>query len=99
MLFSWRANVAANTSGPGTSFAFNATNVLKQTRGRWLGLFADYNARIELVYCEPLFDRILRQNRGRSHPVPEQVIRNLAGKCEPPTWLEGHNLILTRGDH
>ena len=77
-----------------TSFAFNATNILKQTRGRWIDLFADYNARIELVYVEPPFDRLLQQNRSRDNPVPEQVIRKLAAKCEPPTWLEGHGLTL-----
>ena len=76
------------------SFAFNATNILKLTRGRWIDLFADYNARIELVYVEPPFDRLLQQNKSRANPVPEQVIRKLAAKCEPPTWLEGHGLIL-----
>lgn len=77
-----------------TSFAFNATNILKQTRGRWIDLFADYNARIELVYVEPPFARLLQQNKRRDNPVPEQVIRKLAAKCEPPTWLEGHGLTL-----
>lgn len=78
-----------------TSFAFNATNILKQTRGRWIDLFADYNARIELVYVEPPFDRLLQQNKSRANPVPEQVVRKLAAKCEPPTWLEGHGLNVT----
>lgn len=82
----------------GTSFAFNATNILKQTRGRWIDLFADYNARIELVYLEPPFDRLLRQNKDRSHSVPEQVITRLAAKSEPPTWAEGHRLIMSDGD-
>ena len=49
----------------GTSFAFNATNLLKQTRQRWIDLFADYNARIELAYVEPPFDRLLQQNKRR----------------------------------
>jgi predicted kinase len=82
----------------GTSFAFNATNILKQTRQRWIDLFADYNARIELVYIEPPFDRLLRQNKGRKNPVPEQVVRKLAAKCEPPTWAEGHSLLLIEGE-
>lgn len=82
----------------GTSFAFNATNLLRQTRQRWIGLFADYQARVELVYLEPVFKRLLQQNQQRRHPVPEQVIRKLATKCEPPTWTEGHNLILSDGD-
>jgi predicted kinase len=33
----------------GRSFAFNATNLLRQTRRRWIDLFADYEARIEVV--------------------------------------------------
>ncbi len=77
-----------------TSFTFNATNILKQTRGRWIDLFADYNARIEIIYVEPTFDKLLKQNKGRSNPVPEQVIRRLAAKCEPPTWTEGHSLSM-----
>ena len=82
----------------GTSFAFNATNIVRQTRQRWIDLFADYRARIELVYVEPPFDRLLEQNRNRRRAVPETVIVNLAGKTEPPTWLEAHGLILTDGD-
>jgi predicted kinase len=76
------------------SFAFNATNTMRQTRGRWLELFADYRARIEIVYIEPAFASIIKQNTKRQNPVPESVIYKLADKCEPPTWLECHQLIL-----
>ena len=79
----------------GTSFAFNATNTMRQTRGRWLELFADYNARIEVVYLEPPFENLLRQNKARSKPVPETVIHKLAERCEPPTWLECHRLTIS----
>ena len=71
----------------GESFAFNATNLLRQTRGNWINLFADYSARIELVYVEPPLTTILRQNKNRSRQVPEKVIRELAAKVEPPTCL------------
>jgi len=81
----------------GTSFAFNATNTMRQTRGRWLDLFADYRARIEIVYLEPPLENLLRQNRSRSTFVPEEAIRKLAGKCEPPTWVECHELVLNDG--
>jgi len=81
----------------GRSFAFNATNIVRQTRKRWIDLFADYGARVDLVYVEPPFATLLRQNKQRDRPVPEPVIRDLAEKCEPPTWAEGHRLILTEG--
>ncbi len=78
-----------------TNFAFNATNLVRQTRQRWIDLFADYGARIEVVYVEPPFDLVLQQNRQREESVPEKVIHELARKCEPPTWTESHNLVIT----
>lgn len=78
----------------GRSFAFSATNLLRQTRQRWLDLFADYGARIEIVYVEPPLETILKQNRQRPRAVPERVIRDLAEKCEPPTWAEAHDVLL-----
>lgn len=82
----------------GTSFAFNATNTMRQTRNRWLDLFADYHARIEIVYLEPPMRELLRQNSSRTKRVPESVIRKLADRCEPPTWVECHRLVLDGGD-
>jgi predicted kinase len=76
------------------NFVFNATNILYQTRQRWIDLFSDYSARIEMVYVEPPLPVILAQNKQRESPVPEQVIRDLADKCEPPTWAEAHELVL-----
>ncbi|MEK6239714.1 MAG: AAA family ATPase, partial [Planctomycetales bacterium] len=79
------------------SFAFNATNLLRVTRQRWLGLFAEYNARIEIVYVEPPFPLLLAQNKRREHPVPEKVIRDLGEKYEPPTWREAHAVRFVDG--
>jgi len=77
-----------------TLFAFSATNIMRQTRGRWIDLFADYGARIELIYVEPPLEVILEQNKRRNRNVPERVIRELAEKIEPPTWTEGRGLTL-----
>lgn len=76
------------------SFSFNATNLLRQTRQRWIDLFADYGARIEMVYVEPPLPVIVEQNRRRERSIPESVLRQLAEKCEPPTWTEAHGLTL-----
>lgn len=78
----------------GVSFAFNATNLLRQTRRRWLDLFYDYGARMEIVYLEPPLQQILTQNRQRPDSVPESVVCALAEKVEPPTWDEAHSLLL-----
>jgi predicted kinase len=81
----------------GTSLGFNATNILKRTRRPWIDLFAAYKARIELVYIEPTLDHLFQRNKRRRNSVPEQVIRRLATKCEPPTWADSHGLIVTEG--
>jgi putative nucleotidyltransferase with HDIG domain len=78
----------------GRDFAFNATNITRQTRQRWIDLFADYGARVEIVYVEPPIATILHQNRRRENPVPENVILRLVNKLEPPTVIEAHSLSL-----
>ena len=78
----------------GQAFVFNATNLLRTTRTRWLELFAAYNARIRIVYVEPSMSTVLRQNKQREAAVPESVILKLAQRCEVPTWAECHELVL-----
>lgn len=78
----------------GRDFAFNATNITRQMRGRWIELFADYNARVEIVYVEPPVATILAQNKRRPEPVPDKVILRLLEQLEPPAITEGHRLIL-----
>jgi len=78
----------------GRDFAFNATNTTSLTRKRWIDLFADYAARIEIVYLEPPLETLLDQNKQREHPVPENVIRHLVEKLEPPTVTECHSLVM-----
>jgi putative nucleotidyltransferase with HDIG domain len=77
----------------GRNFAFNATNITRQIRQKWLELFADYNAWIEIVYLEPPVETIFLQNKSRPNPVPERVIHHLLEKLEPPTPTEAHQLL------
>ncbi len=78
----------------GRDFAFNATNLTRLMRGRWIELFADYAARIEIVYLEPPLPTVLARNRSRPRPVPEQVVLRLAERLEPPDRTEAHALTL-----
>lgn len=74
----------------GRDFALNATNTMRQTRTRWIDLFADYSARIEIVYVEPPLSQIHEQNSRRSDPVPKKVIDRLADRLETPAVIEAH---------
>lgn len=71
-------------------FAFNATNLTAMLRKRWIDLFADYHARIEIIYIEPPLSTILHQNKAREADVPESVIHRLLAKTEVPTLAEAH---------
>ena len=75
-------------------FAFNATNIIRLTRKRWIDLFADYDARIEVVYLEPPLASIYDRNDRREKRVPKRVIEHLLRKLEPPTWAEAHSIRL-----
>lgn len=75
-------------------FAFSGTNTVRQTRRRWIDLFADYDARVEVIYVEPPLPVIFQQNERRSKPVPRQVIQHLVEKLEPPLWTEAHSISL-----
>ncbi len=90
-----------------TSFVFNATNITKDMRSRWIGLFTDYNARVKIIYIEVPYKKLLKQNSDREHKVPENVIDKLIGKLEMPDFkeaheveyiIEGKNLSLTKHD-
>lgn len=81
------------------NFAFNGTNITAQLRKRWIDLFADYNARIEIVYLEPPLATVLKQNKERKASVPESVIRRLVQKIEVPTLAEAHSVTLVADLH
>jgi putative nucleotidyltransferase with HDIG domain len=78
----------------GQHFAFNATNITRQMRQRWIDLFTDYAARIEIIYLEPPVSMILAQNKQRTNPVPEKVVLRLLEKLEPPNITEAHILLM-----
>ena len=74
-------------------FAFNATNITRLTRQRWIDLFADYSARVKIVYLEPPLAALFEQNKRRPNAVPEGVIARLIQKLEPPSVTEAHELL------
>lgn len=75
-------------------FVFNATNIHKDIRNRWITLFRQYRYNISIHYKERPLDVILVANKKREHPVPEEIIIEKVKKIDIPTDLECHNLIL-----
>lgn len=75
------------------SFVFNATNLTKDMRGRWISLFLDYRARVKIIYLEVPYKQLKKQNNSREYPVPLDVIDRLFEKLEIPSFNEGHEVL------
>jgi predicted kinase len=74
----------------GRSFVWNATNVSRRIRAQCTRIFADYDARIRIVYVEVPEETLHAQNRARKRPVPEKVLAALEEKWEVPDLTEAH---------
>jgi len=78
----------------GRSFVWNATNVSKRIRERNIRLFADYGAKIRIVYVEVPEATLYAQNRARPREavVPERVIQDMIDRWEVPDLTEAHEV-------
>ena len=74
------------------SFIFNATNLSKDRRSKWLTLFSDYKARTKIIYLEVPYQQLIKQNHDRRHKVPDDVIDKLIRKQEIPSFDEAHEI-------
>ena len=79
----------------GQSFVWNATNITKELRQQLIALFANYKARIRIVYVECPPVELHRRNRSRPEPVPTAVIERMIEKLEVPTINEAHQLLVS----
>ena len=76
----------------GRSFVWNATNISRRVRAQCTRIFADYDARIRIVYVEVPEPKLREQNRSRRAPVPERVLEALLDKWEVPDLAEAHDV-------
>ncbi len=76
----------------GRPFVWNATNLSRLVRGECVRLFAAYKARIRMVYLDVDEATLLRQNKHRAAPVPEDVIERMLSRWEVPDCTEAHRV-------
>jgi predicted kinase len=74
------------------SFVWNATNVMSLQRRSLIEFFANYGARVRIVYLEVPIERALQQNRDRSRVVPGAVVDRFRRRMEIPNLTEAHCL-------
>ena len=74
------------------SFCFNATNINKDVRSKWIGLFKEYGGKIEMIYVEVPYKEIVKRNLEREHPVPLKIVDKMIRKLEMPEFDEAFTI-------
>jgi predicted kinase len=72
----------------GEPFAWNATNVGADVRGRVIRLLRDYRARVHVVYVETPAVVQAARNRSRPAAVPRKALNRMLARWTVPTPLE-----------
>lgn len=75
-------------------FIWNATNLLQETRQKLVRLFADYGARVTILYLEVPYQELLRRNRTRPRHIPETVLDEMIQKLEVPAPWEAYTVTI-----
>jgi len=75
------------------SFAWNATNLSRDTRLSLVSLFLNYKAHVRIVYIEASAIDLWNQNISRADAVPRAVIEKLLNRWDVPTLPEAHEII------
>lgn len=76
----------------GQSLVWNATNLSRQVRQDCIRLYAEYAARVRIIYLEVPPDRLFAQNRQRRNRVPVSVIERMMERWEVPDRTEAHQV-------
>ncbi len=74
------------------SFVWNATDITEVTRGKWISLFEQYGAGVEVVFLETEWEEQLRRNANRKDVVPAGKIEDMLSKLEIPQPFESEKV-------
>ena len=76
----------------GQPLVWNATNLSRDRRRGLIDLFADYHAKVRVVYCEAEEQETLRRNEARQRSGPAKAFARMLDHWEPPDLTECHAL-------
>ncbi len=71
----------------------DATHLTRKEREPYLRLARPAEADVEILYFDTPLEVCLDRNRGRERVVPEEAIRAMAAKLEPPSAAEGFTRV------
>jgi predicted kinase len=71
----------------------DATNLTKRERRPYIKIAASYGCPAEALFFDTPLEVCLERNRSRARQVPEEVLRMMAAKLEPPAMEEGFTSV------
>jgi len=74
-------------------FVFNATNLTRDMRSKWISLFQEYGGKVIVHYIEVPYQDLIKQNHNRKYKVPESVIDKMIEKLEVPFFEEAQEIV------
>ena len=74
-------------------FVWNATDLMKETRQRLVGLFERYGARVRIVYLETDRESRIARNSARKDAVPESAVDRMLARTVPPLPCEAQTVV------
>lgn len=75
----------------------DATHLTKWERRPYVELARRYKCRLEALFFDVPVETCIRRNRGRGRVVPEEAIRKMAQRLQPPAVEEGFARIVRIG--
>ncbi|MGH1395102.1 MAG: AAA family ATPase [Trichormus sp.] len=88
MVVNTAKTIAKDYLRTGKSFVWNATNISRQLRGSLIRQFANYQAKIRIVYLEAPWEELLNRNSDRTAKLPEKVLYKMKSRLEVPDITE-----------
>jgi len=71
----------------------DATNLTRRERRPYIKIAAIYGAQAEAVLFDTPIETCIERNRARDRKVPEEILRMMSAKLQPPTAEEGFTSV------
>lgn len=78
-------------------FIWNATNIIRETRQKLVGLFAGYHARVHILYLEAPYQELLARNQRRERYIPVHALEEMIRRLEIPEPWEAYEVRYLSG--
>ena len=72
----------------------DATNITRRDRSHFFRIAERFGCVVDVLYFDTPLEVCLERNRRRSRCVPEDAVRRMAARLEPPTRAEGFRRIV-----